>query len=130
MGEVNESWRPDALDANGDPIAPGIDGRYGDESPDDVMFDDPRFDELRFDDEYLRTRPPIHAVIEQPEPGFPGFRYNQWTVEGEIERFGAFGRAASAATGWKRTVAWVVVVLFLVSILLVFAAQLRLIVGY
>ena len=126
MSEVDDPRRHGEHDANGDPLEPGIDGRYGDEAPDDVMFDDPRFDELRFDDDYLRTRPTIHAVIEQPVPGFPGFRHNQWTVEGEIERFGAFGRAASAATGWKRTVAWVMVVLFLAPIALALASQLGL----
>jgi hypothetical protein len=126
---VDEDRRSGERDANGEPFEPGIDGRYGDEAADDVMFDDPRFDELRFDDAYLATRPSIHAVIAQPEPGFPGFRHNQWTVEGEIERFGAFARAASAATGWKRTVAWVMVVLILAPIALAFVVQLRVILG-
>jgi hypothetical protein len=126
---VDDDRRPEQRDANGDPLEPGIDGRYGDESADDVMFDDPRFDELRFDDDYLASRPTVHAVIAHPEPGFPGFRHNQWTVEGEIERFGAFGRAAASATGWKRTVAWVMVVLLLAPIALAVVMQARVILG-
>lgn len=39
------------------------------------------------------------------ETGFPRFEHSQWTVEGEIERFGAFGRAGARARGWKRVVA-------------------------
>lgn len=49
---------------------------------------------------------------EEPKPlssraeiGFPRFEHNQWTIEGEIERFGAFGRAGARARGWKRVVA-------------------------
>ena len=34
--------------------------------------------------------------------GFPEFRHNQWTVEGEIERFGALAVSAKRAGGWKR----------------------------
>jgi hypothetical protein len=44
------------------------------------------------------------------ETGFPEFAHNQWTVEGEIERFGAFGRGGAAARGWRRWVAIVLVV--------------------
>jgi hypothetical protein len=51
------------------------------------------------------------TTAEVVESGFPTFEHNQWTVEGEIERFGAFGRGASRATGWKRTVALVLVAL-------------------
>ena len=36
------------------------------------------------------------------EPGFPEYRYNQWTVEGEIERFGALGSAGARTDGPKR----------------------------
>lgn len=42
--------------------------------------------------------------------GFPEFEHNQWTVEGEIERFGAFGAGARRAGGWKRIVATLLVV--------------------
>jgi hypothetical protein len=51
------------------------------------------------------------TTAEVVESGFPTFEHNQWTVAGEIERFGAFGRGASRATGWKRTVALVLVAL-------------------
>jgi len=39
------------------------------------------------------------------EVGFPEFAHNQWTVEGEIERLGAFGRGGATARGWRRWVA-------------------------
>jgi hypothetical protein len=39
------------------------------------------------------------------EDGFPTFRHNQWTIEGEIERLGTFARGASRAAGWRRWVA-------------------------
>ena len=50
------------------------------------------------------------------EAGFPVFAHNQWTIEGEIERMGAFGLAGARATGWKRTVAVVMVIVFLAPI--------------
>jgi hypothetical protein len=46
------------------------------------------------------------------EAGFPTFEHNQYTIEGEIERFGAFGMAGARATGWKRGVALLLVVSF------------------
>jgi hypothetical protein len=55
------------------------------------------------------------AVVEE---GFPAFEHNQWTVEGEIERFGAFGRGVSASQGWKRGVALGLLVLLLLPLLL------------
>ena len=45
---------------------------------------------------------PLEGTEAVVEEGFPAFEHNQWTVEGEIERFGAFGRGASASRGWKR----------------------------
>ncbi len=51
------------------------------------------------------------------EKGFPHFEHNQWTVEGEIERFGAFGRAASQLHGPKRWVATALALLFLLFVL-------------
>ncbi|HEY6531194.1 MAG TPA: hypothetical protein VIY72_02745 [Acidimicrobiales bacterium] len=54
------------------------------------------------------------TTAEVVESGFPTFEHNQWTVEGEIERFGAFGRGATRAGGWKRVVA-IVLVLALVA---------------
>lgn len=50
------------------------------------------------------------------EPGFPEFRHSQWTVEGEIERFGALGRAGARSRGPKR---WFVV--FVLAVILVTA---------
>ena len=50
------------------------------------------------------------------EPGFPAFRHNQWTVEGEIERFGAFARGARSGGGAKRWIAVALVALMLASI--------------
>lgn len=44
--------------------------------------------------------------------GFPRFRHNQWTVEGEIERLGAFASGARRARGPKRWLAYVLVVVF------------------
>ena len=48
---------------------------------------------------------PLEGTEAVVEEGFPAFEHNQWTVEGEIERFGAFGRGVSASRGWKRGVA-------------------------
>ena len=45
------------------------------------------------------------------QEGFPVFAHSQWTMEGEIERFGAFGRGAARATGWKRVAVALVVLL-------------------
>jgi hypothetical protein len=45
-----------------------------------------------------------------PRQGFPTFRHAPWTVEGEIERFGAFGRGAAKVHGPKR---WLAVLLVL-----------------
>jgi hypothetical protein len=58
------------------------------------------------------------TAAEVVQAGFPEFEHNQWTVEGEIERFGAFGRGASRATGWKRTVAVVLIVLLVAPIII------------
>ena len=61
------------------------------------------------DDEELES----HA-----EAGFPRFEHNQWTVEGEIERFGAFGRAGARAYGWRRAVAVFMALLLVVPLLI------------
>jgi hypothetical protein len=37
--------------------------------------------------------------------GVPEFEHNQWTIEGEIERFGAFARGSHHVTGWRRGMA-------------------------
>jgi hypothetical protein len=52
------------------------------------------------------------------EEGFPTFEHNQYTVEGEIERFHHFGMAGARATGWKRAVALLIVVSFFAPLLL------------
>ena len=54
----------------------------------------------------------------QAEVGFPEFEHNQWTVEGEIERFGAFGSGVARARGWKRLVGLFLVALIVLPILL------------
>lgn len=46
----------------------------------------------------------------------PDYEHNQWTFEGEIERLGEFSRGASRATGWKRTVALIVVLAMLLPL--------------
>ncbi len=48
--------------------------------------------------------------------GFPEFEHNQWTVEGEIERFGAFGAGARRAGGWRRVVATIMALSLVVPI--------------
>ncbi len=73
--------------------------------------DDERFDDDLFGDRLEGTE----AVVEE---GFPAFEHNQWTVEGEIERFGAFGRGVSASRGWKRGVALGLLTLLLLPILI------------
>ena len=52
------------------------------------------------------------------EEGFPAFEHGQWTVEGEIERFGAFGRGAAHARGWKRGVAFFLLALIVLPLLI------------
>ncbi|MDX6659949.1 MAG: hypothetical protein QOJ55_771 [Solirubrobacteraceae bacterium] len=52
------------------------------------------------------------------EAGFPSFEHNQYTVEGEIERFHHFGMAGARATGWKRGVAVLIVVSFFAPLVL------------
>ena len=121
---VDEPRRPTDPASSGEPIDQDLDDSLG-----DVAFDDPRFDGLDLGDSELARRPSIHAVVGVPLPGFPGFEYNQWTVEGEIERFGAFGRGAASATGWKRVVAVVMVAVILAPIALVMIGQVLTVLG-
>jgi hypothetical protein len=81
--------------------------------PDLVEFDvrEPDFSFDPFEEAAARE-----TAAEVVESGFPTWEHGQWTVEGEIERFGAFGRGASRARGWKRVVALVMVGLILVPI--------------
>lgn len=48
--------------------------------------------------------------------GFPQFRHNQWTFEGEIERLGAFGRGGARARGKKRLFAILVLFVFVLPL--------------
>jgi len=88
----------------------------------------------------VRTRRPDPAPAPEPEPeqfeiedllgdqtgaadaiaeeGFPAFQHGQWTVEGEIERFGAFGRGATRARGWKRGAAFFLLALIVLPLLI------------
>ena len=75
-----------------------------------------RVDEL-FDDD-LFGGDPLEGTEAVAEAGFPAFEHNQWTVEGEIERFGAFGRGVSASRGWKRGAAVGLLVLLVLPLLL------------
>jgi len=50
--------------------------------------------------------------------GFPQFEHNQWTIEGEIERMGAFGSAGAKARGWRRGVAVAMALLLVVPLVL------------
>jgi hypothetical protein len=61
---------------------------------------------------------PLEGTEAVVEEGFPAFEHNQWTVEGEIERFGAFGRGVSASRGWKRGVALGLLTLLLLPFLI------------
>jgi hypothetical protein len=76
---------------------------------------DPRPDDTVADDLFADPLEGTEAVVEE---GFPAFEHNQWTVEGEIERFGAFGRGVSASQGWKRGVAFGVLGLLLLPFLI------------
>lgn len=64
-----------------------------------------------------RRRPArVEASGSRTEPalGIPRFEYNQWTVEGEIERFGAFGHGITRERGWRRAVGVSMALLILV----------------
>lgn len=50
--------------------------------------------------------------------GFPKFKHSQWTIEGEIERFGAFASGARRARGPKRWFAYFLVVVFVAPFVL------------
>jgi hypothetical protein len=48
--------------------------------------------------------------------GMPEFEHVQWTVEGEIERFGAFARGSHHVRGWRRGLAVLLAVSFIAPI--------------
>jgi hypothetical protein len=52
-----------------------------------------------------------------PEHGYPTFRHNQWTIEGEIERVSAFARGAGRATGGRRMMAMILAFLLILPFL-------------
>ena len=60
----------------------------------------------------------VGGEAHEVQAGFPAFEHNQWTVEGEIERFGAFGRAGASARGWRRYVAVTVAIAMVLPIVL------------
>ena len=61
---------------------------------------------------------PLAGTEAVAEEGFPAFEHGQWTVEGEIERFGAFGRGVARAQGWRRGVAVALLVLLVLPLVL------------
>lgn len=98
-----EAWNRRLDETPGEPLA----GQRATDGADPYLVGlDPRAD----------PRLGTEATTEQ---GFPAFVHGQWTVEGEIERFGAFGRGAARAQGWRRTVACLLVALLVLPIALV-----------
>ena len=91
-----------------DPRHPSVPDSDPDADPGTDAYGDP------FDDPFAGTGA-TEAVTEE---GFPAFEHNQWTVEGEIERFGAFGRGAARSQGWKRTIAFAVLALLVLPLAL------------
>jgi hypothetical protein len=61
-----------------------------------------------------RTRSRTGRRRPNVEQGFPRFEHNQWTVEGEIERLGAFARGARHSRGARRWFAIGLVLLIIV----------------
>jgi len=61
---------------------------------------------------------PVTGTDAVAEQGFPAFEHGQWTVEGEIERFGAFGRGAARSRGWRRGIALVLLGLLVLPLVL------------
>ncbi len=61
---------------------------------------------------------PLEGTEVVAEEGFPPFEHGQWTVEGEIERFGAFGRGAARTRGWRRGMAITLLALIVMPLLL------------
>jgi hypothetical protein len=70
------------------------------------------------DDDSFLWGDPLAGTEALTEEGFPAFEHGQWTVEGEIERFGAFGRGAVSARGWRRGVALGLLVLLVLPLVL------------
>lgn len=112
-----EGWNQRLADTPSGPIGPPrVRTRH---------IDRPRHpSELPLDDDGTELDPfawelePTERQAEVGVEGFPAFEHNQWTVEGEIERFGAFGRGASRARGWRRGVAMLLLALILMPLLI------------
>ena len=64
------------------------------------------------------TPPEPPSATTEARSGFPAFEHNQWTVEGEIERMGAFGSAGAKARGWRRGVAVAMALLLVVPLII------------
>ena len=64
------------------------------------------------------TPPEPPSATTEAWSGFPAFEHNQWTVEGEIERMGAFGYAGAKARGWRRGVAVAMALLLVVPLII------------
>ena len=48
-----------------------------------------------------------------PLTGYPTFKHGQWTIEGELERVGAFARGTSSLSGPKRLMAGFIALLLI-----------------
>jgi hypothetical protein len=107
-----EAWNRRLLDTPSDPVDPRrVRTRRLEptDDPDTPLVGEP--DDDLFGD-------PMSGTEALVEDGFPAFEHNQWTVEGEIERFGAFGRGATSSRGWRRGVALALLVLLLLPLLI------------
>jgi hypothetical protein len=60
----------------------------------------------------------------------PDFEHNQWTFEGEIERFGAFARGSHRVSGWRRRLAVIVALSILVTFVVGVVRHLASIIGF
>lgn len=63
-------------------------------------------------------REPHGREHTRAEVGVPSFDHGQYTIEGEIERLGAFASGVRRTHGPKRIVAIVLVLLFLLPVVL------------
>jgi hypothetical protein len=72
------------------------------------------------DEDDDRSAPPPDDLFSRGEVtahvGFPEFEHNQWTVEGEIERLGAFSRGSHHVRGWRRAVAVLLALIFILPL--------------
>lgn len=114
-----ESWNRRLADTPSGPIGPPrVRTRHLDRPrhPSELPLDDDGAELDAFGWELEPAEPATEAQVGVD--GFPAFEHNQWTVEGEIERFGAFGRGAARARGWRRGVAMLLLALILLPLLL------------